>query len=199
VHGKGSLLSRMPGDEAQRFANLRAYFGFMWGHPGSKLLFMGGELGQWSEWDHDRGLDWHLLGQASHRGVQRVVGDLNRLLRREPALYRHDHDPRGFAWSVGDDSDNSVFAFLRCGEPGDPPVLVVSNFTPLVRHDYRVGVPCAGAWQEIFNSDSAWYGGGNIGNAGTVQSQPQGSHGFAQSLSLTLPPLGTIWLRAGAS
>jgi 1,4-alpha-glucan branching enzyme len=197
VHGKGSLLSKMPGNGDEQFANLRAYYGFMWGHPGAKLLFMGGEFGQRAEWDHDRALDWNLLGHDAHAGVQRMVADLNRLLRRQPALYRNDHEPRGFAWSVGDDSDNSVLAFVRCGEAGEAPVLVVSNFTPLVRRDYRVGVPLAGAWREIFNSDSAWYGGGNVGNLGVVDSVPEGSHGFAQSLSLSLPPLATIWLRAG--
>ncbi|RPE74801.1 1,4-alpha-glucan branching enzyme [Vulcaniibacterium tengchongense] len=197
VHGKGALLAKMPGDDWQRFANLRAYYGFMWAHPGRKLLFMGGEFGQWQEWNHDAALDWAALGLDHHRGLQRLVGDLNRTLRAQPALHRADHTPLGFDWSVGDDYENSVFAFVRYDSEGDaPPVLAVSNFTPVPRHDYRVGVPRPGRWREILNSDSAHYGGGNLGNAGAVSAEPVALHGHAQSLRLTLPPLATIWLVA---
>ncbi|TAA11796.1 1,4-alpha-glucan branching protein GlgB [Pseudoxanthomonas winnipegensis] len=197
VHGKGSLLTRMPGDAWQRFANLRAYFGFMWAHPGRKLLFMGGEFGQWSEWNHDTQLDWGLMQQHEHHGLAQLVGDLNRLLCAEPALYRNDHTPAGFDWSVGDDHANSVFAFVRFDRDGDgAPVLAVSNFTPMPRYGYRVGVPRAGQWREILNTDSGHYGGSNVGNAGAVSTEPVPMHGHAQSLSLALPPLSTIWLRA---
>ncbi|TAA26505.1 1,4-alpha-glucan branching protein GlgB [Pseudoxanthomonas winnipegensis] len=197
VHGKGSLLTRMPGDAWQRFANLRAYFGFMWAHPGRKLLFMGGEFGQWSEWNHDTQLDWGLMQQHEHHGLAQLVGDLNRLLRAEPALYRNDHMPEGFDWSVGDDHANSVFAFVRFDrDTGGAPVLAVSNFTPMPRYGYRVGVPLAGQWREILNTDSGHYGGSNVGNAGAVSAEPVPMHGHAQSLSLALPPLSTIWLRA---
>ncbi|MBN6150983.1 1,4-alpha-glucan branching enzyme [Xanthomonas sp. AmX2] len=197
VHGKGSLLSKMPGDTWQRFANLRAYLAFMWAHPGRKLLFMGGEFGQWREWDHDRALDWELLQREEHRGLARLVGDLNRQLRAQPALYRSDRAPEGFEWSVGDDHRNSVFAFVRYDRHGDaPPLLAVSNFTPTPRFDYRVGVPRAGSWREVLNSDSAYYGGSNHGNGGGLHTQAQAMHGHPQSLALTLPPLSTIWLQA---
>jgi 1,4-alpha-glucan branching enzyme len=197
VHGKGSLLSRMPGDEWQRFANLRAYFGFMWSHPGKKLLFMGGEFGQLREWDHDGTLDWALTELPEHRGLMRLIGDLNRELRQRPALYRGDQAATGFDWSIGDDSENSVFAFLR-HDPSEatPPVLVVSNFTPLPRYGYRVGVPCAGHWREFLNTDSSYYGGTNTGNGGDCATEPVPMHGHAQSLLLTLPPLATLWLQA---
>jgi 1,4-alpha-glucan branching enzyme len=199
VHGKGSLLSRMPGDRWQRFANLRAYFGFMWGHPGKKLLFMGGEFAQWNEWQHDRALDWHLLEDPFHLGVQRLVSDLNRLLHREPALHRRDHEPDGFAWVVGDDTYSSVFAFLRFGGEGSAPVLVVCNFTPQVRTDYRVGVPEAGVWRELCNTDSSYYGGSNVGNSGDVRAEDIACRGQPYSLNLRLPPLGTLIMRAEGS
>lgn len=196
VHGKGSLIGRMPGDRWQKFANLRAYFGFMWGHPGKKLLFMGGEIAQEREWNHDSEIDWFLLDDPNHAGIQRLVRDLNRLYRDEPALHRSDTSAEGFRWLVGDDRANSVFAFLREGEPGDPPVLVVSNMTPAPRHDYRIGVPSAGQWREIANTDSRFYGGSDLGNVGGAATSPVPAHGEAQSLSLTLPPLSTIMLRA---
>jgi 1,4-alpha-glucan branching enzyme len=195
VHGKGSLIGKMPGDRWQRFANLRAYFGFMWGHPGKKLLFMGGEIAQEREWNHDHELDWGLLDDAGHAGIQRVVRDLNRTYAAEPALHRWDCDPRGFEWMVGDDRANSVFAFLRLAE-GMAPVLVVCNMTPVPRHRYRIGVPRLGGWREIFNSDAEFYGGSNLGNEGLVRATAVFSHGRAQSVELVLPPLATIFLRA---
>jgi 1,4-alpha-glucan branching enzyme len=195
VHGKGSLIGRMPGDRWQRFANLRAYFGFMWGHPGKKLLFMGGEFAQEREWSHDRALDWYLLEDPAHSGVQRLVRDLNHIYVAEPALHRLDANPDGFRWIIGDDRSNSVFAFLRRDVSGERSVLVICNMTPVPRRDYHVGVPHGGAWREIFNSDSGFYGGSNIGNAGRVDTLAIGAHGQPQSLALVLPPLSTIFLR----
>jgi 1,4-alpha-glucan branching enzyme len=194
VHGKGSLIGKMPGDRWQRFANLRAYFGFMWGHPGKKLLFMGSEFAQEREWNHDRELDWPSIDDPAHAGVQRLVADLNRLYRAEPALHQRDCDPSGFQWAVGDDRSNSVFAFLRMA-PGQPTVLVVCNMTPVPRREYRIGVPHGGGWREVFNSDSGYYGGSNVGNDGRVESSAIGAHGQPQALQLTLPPLATIFLR----
>jgi 1,4-alpha-glucan branching enzyme len=195
VHGKGSLLGRMPGDAWQRFANLRALFGLMWGHPGKKLLFMGGEFGQAREWNHDASLDWHLLEDARHRGVQSWVRDLNRLYRSEPALHRRDCRGDGFRWAVVEDAGNSVFAWLRFGEDGDAPILVVLNMTPVPRQGYRIGVPRAGSWAEALNSDAAPYGGSGMGNMGGAATAPQPMHGMADSLSLTLPPLSALFLR----
>jgi 1,4-alpha-glucan branching enzyme len=194
VHGKGSLLGKMPGDEWQRFANLRAYFGFMWGHPGKKLLFTGGEIAQGREWNHDGEIDWHLLDYPLHRGMQQLVSDLNRAYRERPALFRHDADPSGFRWTVGDDRANSVFAFLRLDPDGGAPVLVVSNMTPVPRENYRIGVSQAGGWSEFLNTDAKVYGGSNIGNGGRVEAEAIESHGQPYSLSLTLPPLATIYL-----
>jgi 1,4-alpha-glucan branching enzyme len=194
VHGKGSLIARMPGDRWQKFANLRAYFGFMWAHPGKKLLFMGGEFGQEREWNHDRSLDWHLLEDPHHAGLQRLVGDLNRLYRSEKALHQRDCDPRGFEWIEGGDVANSVFSFLRMGEDDARPVVVVSNMTPVVRNDYRVGVPVAGTWHEILNTDAEPYGGSNVGNAGRITAEGEGWHGRPASIRITLPPLATIVL-----
>ena len=196
VYGKGSLIGKMPGDDWQRFANLRAYFGFMWTHPGKKLVFMGGEFAQVREWNHDAGLDWFLLDNPLHRGVQTLLADLNAAYRGTRALHARDADPSGFRWVVMDDSEQSVFAYLRTGENGDAPALVVCNFTPVPRHAYRIGVPQAGAWQEILNTDAAIYGGSNLGNGGTVQSADVESHGMPASLSLTLPPLSTLILKA---
>ncbi len=195
VHGKGSLLAKMPGDRWQKFANLRAYYAFMWTHPGKKLLFMGGEFGQEREWNHDFSLDWHLLDDPAHRTLQALVRDLNRLYREIPALHARDADPGGFEWIDATDSDNSVYAFMRHGGPGDAPVLVVCNFTPVVRENYRIGVPCGERWTERLNTDAAIYGGSNVGNSGTVFADPEGWHGRPASLSLTLPPLATIVLQ----
>ena len=194
VYGKRSLIGKMPGDRWQRFANLRAYFGFMWGHPGKKLLFMGGEFAQEREWDHDHELDWSLIGDPAHAGIQRLVADLNRLYVREPALHRRDAEGSGFSWTVGDDRSNSVFAFLRFAA-ARPPVLVVCNMTPVPRHGYRIGVPHDGAWSEILNTDSHHYGGSNVGNAGSVHASDLSAHGQPYSLELLLPPLATIFLR----
>ncbi len=196
VHGKGSLLARMPGDEWQRRANLRAYFAFMWAHPGAKLLFMGGEFGQPGEWNHDAQIDWARAHTPEHAGLARLLGDLNAQLRAQPALWRGDHVPEGFEWSVGDDHFNSVFAFVRHDPHGAPPLLAVSNFTPVTRHGYRVGVPTAGHWREILNTDSRHYGGSDAGNAGGLPTTAVPMHGHAQSLSLTLPPLSTLYLQA---
>src|ERR1044071_650902 len=185
VHGKGSLIGRMPGDRWQKFANLRAYFGFMWAHPGKKLMFMGGEIAQEREWNHDGEIDWFLLGDPNHAGIQRLVRDLHGLYRREPALHVRDSKAEGFRWLIGDDRANSVFAFLRHGAPGDKPVLVVCNMTPVPRHNYRIGVPHAGLWREIANTDSRFYGGSDMGNAGAVGTTPVAMHGEPQSLELS--------------
>jgi 1,4-alpha-glucan branching enzyme len=189
VHGKGSILGRMPGDRWQRFANLRAYYTFMFGHPGKKLLFMGSEFGQEREWSHDRSLDWHLLDQPAHAGVQALMRDLNRLYRELPALHELDCDAAGFEWLVRDDTDNSVFAWLRRGRADGSICLVVINFTPAVRSDYRLNVPIAGAWREILNSDAAQYGGSNVGNAGRVNAVATAAGG---EMRLTLPPLAGL-------
>ncbi len=193
VHGKGSLIDKMPGDRWQKFANLRAYLSFMWTHPGKKLLFMGCEFGQWREWSHDRELDWHLLEEADHRGAQQLVRDLNRLYSQEPALHELDSDPQGFQWLIGDDRANSVFAWLRKSSTGHP-LLVVGNFTPVVRENYRIGVPEEGRWLEVFNSDAECYGGSNVGNGGGILAEQTPAHGQPMSLSLTLPPLGVVIL-----
>jgi 1,4-alpha-glucan branching enzyme len=197
VHGKGSLLGKMPGDDWQKFANLRAYFGFMWTHPGKKLLFMGGELAQRHEWNHDRSLEWSLLDSPPHEGMQHLVRDLNRVYRSEPALHARDCEPGGFSWLVSDDRANSVFAFERRAE-GHPPVVAISNMTPVPRHGYRIGVPEGGPWREILNTDAGIYGGSNVGNGGLVHADDIASHGRSRSLSLTLPPLATLILRHGA-
>jgi 1,4-alpha-glucan branching enzyme len=199
VHGKGSMLGKMPGDEWQRFANLRAYYGFMWGHPGKKLLFMGQEFAQRREWNANAELDWALLDQPLHAGVKAAVGALNRLHREIPALHARDCEAEGFRWIVADDADQSVLAWLRFGAPGDAPVAVVSNFTPLVRTGYRIGLPEAGRWDEIFNSDAREFGGSGIGNLGGVDAQPHPSHGCPASAELTIPPLSTVFLRRAAA
>jgi 1,4-alpha-glucan branching enzyme len=191
VYGKRSLLSKMPGDRWQKFANLRLLYGWMWAHPGKKLLFMGGEFGQWREWGHDGALDWHLVQEPDHAGLQQWVSDLNRLYGEAPALHRHDFDGAGFEWIDANDSDNSVLTFLRHAE-GSPPVLVVCNFTPIARYGYRVGVPIAGAWREALNSDAPAYGGSGVGNLGRASTEPVSWHGRAQSLALTLPPLAAV-------
>jgi 1,4-alpha-glucan branching enzyme len=189
VHGKGSILARMPGDRWQRFANLRAYYTFMFTHPGKKLLFMGCEFGQEREWNHDHSLDWHLLDNADHGGIRNLVRDLNHLYRTTPALHQLDCEEAGFTWLVADDTDQSVFAWLRNGRESAARCLVVLNFTPEIRRDYRIRVPSAGRWREIFNSDSGIYGGTNIGNSGVVAAQPIDTGG---ELRLTLPPLGGL-------
>ena len=194
VHGKGSLYGKMPGDAWQKLANLRAYFAFMWTHPGKKLLFMGGEIGQIREWSHDSEVDWGLLDDPGHAGLQRLIGDLNRLYAGHPQLHVTDTESSGFAWTVGDDKKNSVFAYERYA-PDQPPVLVVLNMTPVPRHSYRLGVSRAGIWREALNTDSALYGGSNLGNAGAVEAQAVASHGHPQSLDLELPPLAAVILQ----
>ncbi|MDT7834217.1 1,4-alpha-glucan branching protein GlgB [Aquabacterium sp. OR-4] len=195
VHGKRSILGRMPGDDWQRFANLRAYYGFMWGHPGKKLLFMGQEFAQPTEWNHDTELPWQLLGDARHAGVQRLVGDLNRLMRAQPALHRLDAEASGFEWVSADAADESVLAWVRRDGQGGQ-VIVLSNLTPVPREGFRLGVPeGVAAWQEVLNTDSAHYGGSNLGNGGApLRVRPQPAHGRMQSITLTLPPLATLFL-----
>jgi 1,4-alpha-glucan branching enzyme len=197
VHGKGSLLGKMPGDEWQRFANLRLLFGMMWGQPGKKLLFLGGELATSHEWAHEGALDWGLHDHGRHRGVRLWVQALNDLYERRPALARGDCDPGGFQWIVGDDETHSVFAWLRRDPTGEAkPVLVVVNATPTVHYGYRVGVPSGGDWIELLNSDAELYGGSGKGNLGQVRAEDQPWHGFERSVALTLPPLAALVLES---
>jgi 1,4-alpha-glucan branching enzyme len=191
VHGKRSILGRMPGDEWQRFANLRAYYGFMFGHPGKKLMFMGCEFAQEREWNHDRSLDWHLLDQSKHAGIQSLIRDLNHLYREVPALHQLDCDAAGFEWLVMHDADRSVFVWLRKGTDTRERCLVVINFTPQVYYDYRIKVPFAGKWREVLNTDAAIYGGTNVGNAGAVSTLDEGP---IPEVSLVIPPLAAIFL-----
>ena len=193
VHGKGSLLNKMAGDAWQKFASLRAYYAFMWGYPGKKLLFMGQEMAPWSEWSEAKGLDWHLLDEAPHRGVQALVRDLNRCYRSRPALYARDCEPEGFQWLVVDDREHSVFAWARYSGEGDPPVVVVSNFTPVPREGYMLPVPSAGRWLEIINTDAAGYGGSGMGNLGAVKAEAEPLHGQPARARVTLPPLATLY------
>lgn len=201
VHGKGSLYEKMPGDDWQKLANLRAYFGFMWTHPGKKLLFMGCEFAQVREWNHDASPDWDLLDDPRHRGIQHLVRDLNHIYVSEPALHESDCDAAGFRWLIGDDADNSVFAYLRV-TPNAPTLIVVCNMTPVARTDYRIGLPDlvggitqSDTWEEILNTDAAIYGGGNLGNSGQVAMSPHAANGHQQSIALTLPPLSTLVFR----
>jgi 1,4-alpha-glucan branching enzyme len=194
VHGKGSLLARAPGDGWQKFAGLRGFLATMWAYPGKKLLFMGQEFAQGREWNHDAALDWWQLEIAEHRGMRALVRDLNRLHRERGALHERDCEPGGFRWIVVDDRDHSVFAWIREGAPGTSPVVAVANFTPVPRTGYRVGLPCAGRWREILNTDAAEYGGSGCGNGGAVGTENTPSHGQAQSAAITVPPLGTLWL-----
>jgi 1,4-alpha-glucan branching enzyme len=198
VHGKGSLVNKMPGDVWQKLANLRLLYGYMWSQPGKKLLFMGGELAQWREWNHDSSLDWHLLEDERHAGISRWLGDLNRLYQTEPALHELDCDPQGFEWIDGSDSEHSVIAYLRKGKSPGEPVAMVFNFTPLPRFGYRIGVPGRGFWREILNSDAADYGGSGEGNMGGVEAEAVPTHGRAWSVALTLPPLGVLFLQREA-
>jgi 1,4-alpha-glucan branching enzyme len=195
VYGKGSLLRKMPGDDWQRFANLRALYGYMYTHPGKKLMFMGGEFAQWDEWNHDKGLDWHLLDSPLHAGMRRWLTDLNRLYRSEPSLWEEDFSARGFAWIDCNDAEESVISYLRKSSSSDRYVIVVINFTPVPRANYQVGVPTGGYWQEALNSDATAYGGSGQGNLGGLDAAPVAAHGRYHSLSLTLPPLGVVVLR----
>ncbi len=196
VHGKGSLLGKMPGDDWQKFANLRLLLGYTYAQPGKKLLFMGGEFGQWKEWNHDASLDWHLLEYAPHTGLQRWVEDLNRLYRSEPALYEQDCDGTGFEWIDCNDTEHSVLSFLRKGRSASESILVVCNFTPVPRYNYQVGVPRGGFWQELLNSDAGEYGGSQQGNLGGMEASPVSYHGHFHSLNLTLPPLAVVFLKS---
>jgi 1,4-alpha-glucan branching enzyme len=198
VHGKRSLIDKMPGDRWQKFANLRALYGYMWARPGKKLLFMGGEFGQWSEWNHDASLDWHLLEESDHRGLQELMRELNRLYRAEPALWEADHEAAGFQWIAADNSDDNVIAFLRAAPASGRQLLCVCNFSPVVRRNYRLGVPRPGRYREVLNTDSANWGGSNVGNAGGATAEPEASNGLPYSLSITLPPLGVLWFEAPA-
>lgn len=195
VHGKGSLINRMPGDDWQKFANLRLLFSYMWSTPGKKLLFMGGEIAQWAEWNHDSSLNWDLVHYERHAQVQAVISRLNELYRELPALHTRDYEDAGFEWVRLHDSANSILSYLRRGHGERDWVLVVANFTPVPREGYRLGVPVGGMWDEVFNSDSSLFGGGNIGNAGRVEATPGESDGREFSVSLNVPPLGAIFLR----
>ncbi len=192
VHGKGSMIGKMPGDDWQRFANLRLLYGYMFGHPGKKLLFMGSEIGQWPEWKHDESLEWHVLQYPLHGGLQRWVKDLNRVYREQPALYEIDSSHTGFEWIDCNDNQASVVTFLRRGRDPEEVVVFACNFTPVLREHYRVGVPEGGYWREILNSDASIYGGCDKGNAGGVMASGEGAHGRPCSLDLTLPPLGMV-------
>jgi 1,4-alpha-glucan branching enzyme len=196
VHGKGSLYGKMPGDEWQKYANLRALMGYMFGHPGKKLLFMGDELAQWREWNHEESLEWHVLQTAHHAEYQRWVKDLNHLYKNEPVLFEIDFAPDGFEWIDLHDWEDSTLSFLRKGKSTDDLILVVCNFTPVPRYNYHVGVPRGGTWREVLNSDAAYYGGSNHGNGGSVEASPVQSHGRFHSLSITLPPLGVLFFKS---
>ncbi|UCF69103.1 MAG: 1,4-alpha-glucan branching protein GlgB [Acidobacteriota bacterium] len=195
VHGKASMLAKMPGDDWQKFANLRALYAWMWTHPGKKLLFMGSEFGQWREWSHEHSLDWHLLAYAPHNSLQRWVCELNTLLRTEPALYEQDFEPAGFQWIDCHDASSSVLSFVRWDADGKRPLACVFNFTPVVREGYRLGVPRAGDWEVLLNSDAAVYGGTGEHDTERIQSTSESSHGLDQSISMTLPPLAALILR----
>ena len=195
VHLKGAMWAKPPGDEWQRAATLRALYGYMYAHPGKQLLFMGAEIGQHREWSHDRSIDWHLLEQPLHRGLQQFVKDLNSAYVSEPALYECDFDPGGFQWIDCNDSDNSVVALLRRAQDHDDFVIAVLNFTPVARHGYVIGAPRPGRYRELLNSDAEVYGGSNIGNGGLVETESIPAHGHPQSLRLSLPPLGFLLLK----
>jgi 1,4-alpha-glucan branching enzyme len=199
VHGKGSLIGKMPGDDWQKFANLRALFGMMWTQPGKKLLFMGGEIGQWSEWNHDGSLDWKLLEAEPHRGLQRWVRDLNTAYRGESALHELDCDPAGFAWIDCNDNEQSTITWLRRGSVQTQVCAIACNLTPLPRHNYRIGVPQPGYWAELLNSDAQLYGGSGQGNLGGVDAAPVAWHGHPQSIVVTLPPLSVVVFKSTGS
>jgi 1,4-alpha-glucan branching enzyme len=204
VYGKGSLLRKMPGDRWQQLANVRAYLAHMWAHPGKKLLFMGQEFAQEAEWADSHSLDWWLLDQPWHRGVLHLVSDLNRMYRELPALWSQDLSPDGFRWIDANDAAGNVFSWLRYGKkqsPDDPDDVVacVVNFAPVPRHDYRIGLPVAGQWDEVLNTDAERYAGSGVGNLGAVQARVEAWHGLPASASITVPPLGAVWFRPSAS
>jgi 1,4-alpha-glucan branching enzyme len=195
VHGKGSLISKMPGDDWQKFANLRLLLAYMFGQPGKKLLFMGVEIGQWNEWNHDSSLDWHLLSNPLHGGLNRWMGDLNHLMRSHRAMHELDFDPAGFSWIDAADAEQSVVAFLRKGSRPEDVVLAAFNFTPVPRYNYQLGAPVGGRWLEVLNSDAPIYGGSGQGNLGAVEAAPVGRHGHLHTLTLTLPPLAAVFFK----
>jgi 1,4-alpha-glucan branching enzyme len=195
VHLKKAMLSKMPGDAWRMFANLRALYGYMFGHPGKKLMFMGDEFGQWQEWNHDTSLHWHLTSDPMHAGLQRWVKDLNTLYRGEPALYERDDSPEGFEWIDCSDHEGNVVSFVRRAADPANMLLFVCNFAAAPRYDYRIGAPVEGVWEEILNSDATAYGGSGLGNLGAVETSPTPTHGRPFSLSLTLPPLSVIAFR----
>jgi 1,4-alpha-glucan branching enzyme len=195
VHGKGSLISKMPGDDWQKFANLRLLFGYMYAQSGKKLLFMGSEIGQWREWNHDSSLDWHLLEYPFHAGLQRWVEDLNRLYRQEPALHELDFDPNGFRWIDCNDHLQSTLSLIRRGRSAKDDIIAVFNFTPVPRHNYRVGAPLPGFWKELLNSDARDYGGSGQGSLGGLETTPIPFHGMPYSLNLILPPLAAVFFK----
>jgi 1,4-alpha-glucan branching enzyme len=196
VHGKGSLLRKMPGDRWQQLANLRTFLAYMWSHPGKQLLFMGSEFGQEAEWAEGRELDWFLLDNADHRGVHSMVRDLNRIYRETPALWSLDTDGSGFEWIDANDADNNVFSFIRKPrDPSDKPVVCVANFAAVPHLDYRLGLPVEGDWDEVLNTDSEIYGGSGVGNLGRVRAKADPHHGQPASAAVAVPPLGAVWLR----
>jgi 1,4-alpha-glucan branching enzyme len=197
VYGKHSLLSKMPGDDWQKFANLRLLFGYMYAQPAKKLLFMGGEIGQRDEWVHDRSLEWHLLQYSPHAGLRRWLSDLNRFYRAEPALHELDCDPAGFEWIDCNDAEGSTLSLMRKGKSTGAIVLAACNFTPVPRLNYKVGAPRGGFWKEILNSDSVEYNGSGMGNAGGVEAASEGIHGRPYSLTITLPPLAAVFFKSG--
>jgi 1,4-alpha-glucan branching enzyme len=194
VHGKGSLMRKMPGDRWQQLANLRAYLAFMWAHPGKQLIFMGIELAQESEWSESRELDWWLLDHIEHRGVHDLVSDLNRVYRETSALWSQDHDPGGFEWIDANDTANNVYSFVRRVTDGST-LACVANFAALPHHDYRIGLPSAGVWDEVLNTDAQAYVGSGVGNLGAVRAEKVGHHGLPASATIQVPPLATVWLR----
>jgi 1,4-alpha-glucan branching enzyme len=198
VHGKRSLLSKMPGDRWQKFANLRALYGHMWAHPGKKLLFMGGEFGQWDEWDANKSLDWHVLLGAEHAGLRHLVRDLNRIYKSEPALWEADAEPSGFQWVDVNSADDNLIAYMRIAPASDRRVICVCNLSPVPRVGYRLGLPRPGFYRELLNTDSALYAGSNLGNAGGVHAEPHPWREFAWSAPVTVPPLATVWFEAPA-
>jgi 1,4-alpha-glucan branching enzyme len=195
VHGKRALIDKMPGDAWRKYASVRLLYGYMFGHPGKKLLFMGDEFAQWREWNHDRSLDWHLLDDPAHAAMRRYVQDLNRHYQGEPALHQADFDPEGFRWIDCNDVENSVVSLVRFAKDRRDLVVLIFNFTPIVRSDFRIGVPEPGFYEELLNSDASVYGGSNVGNGGGLDSEPTAAHGFDQSLRLTVPPLGCLLLK----
>ena len=198
VHGKGSLFTKMPGDHWQKLAGMRLFLAYQWGHPGKQLLFMGQEFGQIAEWNQSRGLDWWLLDQAPHRGLQQFVRHLNERYRAFPALWERDFDPDGLRWINGGDSQNSALAFIRRGSKPEDDIVMVFNFSNQILSNYRIGVPEAGFWSEVMNSDATEFGGSGVGNLGGVHSSNEGGHGFEHSIEITVPPLGAVWFRRSA-